>query len=103
MNAAKCLCDMAIPANRQMCAESLLEVLCRDVLPFDRTVLFIQQCRRMVMPTNLLERLMAIDAVSSGVPLVDNRTNETRSRGFFNLRQTRLPAIFTFGPTGALA
>src|SRR5215468_5605839 len=103
MYAAERLCNVAIPANRQMSAEGLLKFLCRNVLPFDSVVRRVKQCGRMIVPMNLVKCVVAEDALFAHVPLIDDVVDETGLRRFFNLREALLAAAFSFRPTRALA
>src|SRR5262249_49738550 len=103
MYAAERLCNVAIPANRQMSAEGLLKFLCRNVLPFDGVVLRVKQCGRMIVPMNLVKCIVAEDALFARVPLIDDCSDEAGLWRFFNLRKALLGAVFAFRPTRALA
>ncbi len=55
------------------------------------------------MPMNFVERLMAIDAIRPGVPLIDDSADKTGPRGFFDLCQALLTTVRAFGPARTLA
>jgi len=103
MNATERLRDVAVPANWQMRAERLLKIFGGEVLPFNGAILPVQKSGRMVVPMNFVEPLMAKDTFAAGVPLVDNRTNETGLRRYSDLRQTLLAAALAPRPTGTPA
>src|SRR5215467_1921685 len=67
MDAAERLRDVAIPADWQMCAEGLLKILCGDIFPLDRAIFPAQKCWGMIVPVNLVKRLMAEHTFLSGV------------------------------------
>src|SRR5262249_54039362 len=99
VHAAKRLRNVAVPANRQMRAEGLLQILRGNVLPFDGVVFFIEQCRWMIVPMNLVKCFMAVDALFAHIPMIDDRTDEARVWSLCNLREAFLAAAFAFGPT----
>lgn len=103
MNAAHRLRNVAVPANRQMRAESLLKIIRRNIFPFNRAVLFIQKCRRMVVPVNLMEWRVAKNAFFPFVPPIHDRAHQTSVRRLFDLCEALLPAAFSFRPARALA
>lgn len=103
MLAAESLRDVAVPADGPMGGQSLLEVLKRDFVPLKRLALRVDQGGRMIVPMNLAERLVAVDAVPAFVPAIDDVGDQASRRRFLNLRQAFLTAVRHFGPARAFA
>ena len=103
MDAAERLRDVAIPADWQMCAEGLLKILCGDIFPLDRAIFPAQKCWWMIVPVNLVKRLMAEHTFLSGVPLIDDGVHKARLGRLFDLRKAFLAAAFHLRPARTLA
>jgi hypothetical protein len=86
---------MATPAHGPVCRESLLQIFRRDFVPLE------QQGWRVIVPMNFSEGLIAINAIVTLKPAVDNGPNKTGFRSFFDLGNAFLSAILPLLPTRA--
>jgi hypothetical protein len=101
MFAAKGFGNVAVPADGPMCAQHFLKLLSWNLVPLDGLEGVVEQGERMIVPVDFSKWLVAIRAVLSLVPLIDDRPNQPGLRRFLNLRQTLLAASFLFGPARA--
>ena len=102
MFAAKRLGDVATPADRPVGGQDLLQILDGDVAPRNSFALLVDEGGRMVMPMDFPERLLAIGARLTRIPLINDGRDQASLRRLFDLRQTFLAAGFLFRPTRAL-
>jgi hypothetical protein len=72
---SKSLSHVTAPADGPVCAQHLLQLLGRDLVPLDRLAVRIQESRRVVMPVDFSERFVAIRALLSLIPPIDDRPN----------------------------
>jgi hypothetical protein len=79
-----------------------LQLFGGDFAPLNGVALGIQERGRMIVPVDFSERFVAIHALLSLIPLVDDRPYEAGLGSFLDLRQTLLGAVFPFWPTRAL-
>src|SRR5690349_15256570 len=103
MLAAESFRDVAIPTNRPVGSQGLLKLLQGNLVPLLGLPLLVDKCRRMIVPVNLAERLVAVDAIFPFVPAVDDVGDQASLRSFLNLRQALLAAVRHFGPARAFA
>ena len=95
--------DVAVPADGPVCPQRFLQFVGGDLVPLNGPALVIDQGGGMIVPVDFSERFVAVRAVLSLVPPIDNRPNQAGLRRFLDLRQTFLTAGFPFRPTRAFA
>ena len=102
MFSAEGLRDVAIPANGQMSFENLGQFFRWNFVPLFGRPVGRKQRWMAIVPVHYCERLLAIRARLSVVPLAHDTPDETATRISFDLGQAVLPAILPFGPSRAL-
>ena len=102
MFSAKGLRDVAIPANGQMSFENLGQFFRWNFVPLFGRAVGRKQRRMAIVPVQFDERLLAIRARLSVVPLAHDAPDETATGISFDLGQAALPAILPSGPSRAL-
>jgi hypothetical protein len=97
----KRLGNVAAPADGPMRLQRFLQLFGRNLVPLNGLALVIDQGRGMIVPVDFSETFVAIHALLSLIPPVNDRPNQAGLRRFLDLCQTLLPAGFPFRPTRA--
>src|ERR1700676_4917980 len=103
MLAPKRLSHVATPADRPVRPQGFLQVFGGELVPFDGVALAIQQSRRVIVPVDFSERLVAIRAGLSRIPAVTDGPNQAGLGRLLNLRHAILRSVLAFRPTRARA
>lgn len=78
--------DMAVPADRPVRCQRFLQFFDgRDFVPLNGLAIIIQESWRVIMPVDFSEPFVAIDALVSLIPMVDDRPNQAGLWGLFDL------------------
>lgn len=82
---AKGFRNVAVPADRPVRSQRLLQIFHRNFVPLHGLALRVKEGRRMVVPVDLAKGLVAKGAGFSSVPVIDNVGDQARFRITFDL------------------
>lgn len=102
MHPAKRFCNMAIPADGNMRAHSVLQALRGNFVPLDGFAIGTHHGGRVIVPMDVLERLVAVGTGLALVPTVHNVPDQAGFGGLFDLSEAVLRAILPLRPAGAV-
>src|SRR5271157_2017447 len=102
MFAAERLGDVAVPAHRPVSCERFLQFFEGDFIPLHGLLPLTHERRRMLVPVDFPDRLVAGNARLTRVPAIHDRLNETPIRVALDLGEAILTAIFFLGPARAI-
>lgn len=103
MQAPEALRNVAVPTDGPMRGQGLLEIFQRNFVPLQSLLVFVDEGGRMIMPMDFAKRLVAVDALLSFIPAIDNDGNQAILWRLLNLRQALLAAAGHFRPARAFA
>ena len=102
MFASESFCHVAAPAHRPMSFKQFRKFLRRHIAPLNGSVVRTPERRPMIVPIQMLNRLLAIYAGPASIPLLDKIPHVTAFRVLFDLAEALSSAVLMLWPARTL-